>query len=320
MEVNLKYFGYYVIFKENSDINYSPIIKYNNKTMHLFDETLNGTLPIVEFIMHLPRITFDLYDIDESLIKASYDTPHIIILIPESKISILKEIYYEKTAIILSDNCSKSVKKECYNFSPVLGVYESKELTEKLIIESWKKISNINKSVEYNKVLDIEKHYFLHGKHMKALLLLYTSRQFGKVDKILYMIYNADDLERACSRIQLSNNTTLNTLVSMNINDVKSDNPKIKEIYTDIFDIEYKKFDVSIVITFPGVLKKQIKYEICDKELSPPEKNIIRVMGIHRAIARSGVLLELPNVTDELFEKYDQLEKRCKDGTNNKYI
>ena len=46
--------------------------------MHLLDDDLNGTLGAIEYIMHLPRNEFDVYDLDEEFMASSYDTPHTL--------------------------------------------------------------------------------------------------------------------------------------------------------------------------------------------------------------------------------------------------
>ncbi len=80
------------------------------------------------------------------------------------------------------------------------------------------------------------------------------------------------------------------------------------------------KFNISIVITFPGVSRLQTKYGPNSLVLSENERRVIRILGVHRAIARGGVLMELQCADEQLYRKYDELEQRCKEGTNNKYI
>jgi len=54
--------------------------------------------------------------------------------------------------------------------------------------------------------------------------------------------------------------------------------------------------------------------------LPDTERRAIRILGTHRATARSGVLIELPCANPELFQKLNELELRCRNGTNNQYI
>lgn len=55
-------------------------------------------------------------------------------------------------------------------------------------------------------------------------------------------------------------------------------------------------------------------------QLSDNEQRIIRILGVHRAIARNGILIELPCATEKMFQKYDTLEESCKNGTNNNFV
>ena len=86
------YFNYYVIFKSSGPNLDGPIISYsnaeaikvnNNGTMHLFDEDMYETLDAVEYLMHLPRNIYDVYNMDEGLMSSSYDTPHDITILPD---------------------------------------------------------------------------------------------------------------------------------------------------------------------------------------------------------------------------------------------
>lgn len=84
------YFTYFIVFKSNANGFSEPIVlfrnlesakKNNNGTMHLLDDDLNGTLSAIEYIMHLPRNEFDVYDLDEEFMASSYDTSHHIVLV-----------------------------------------------------------------------------------------------------------------------------------------------------------------------------------------------------------------------------------------------
>lgn len=94
----------------------------------------------------------------------------------------------------------------------------------------------------------------------------------------------------------------------------------VDKIYEDKYIFEASKFDISVVLTFSGISKLQMQYGASANILSENERRAIRIMGVHRAIARNGILIELPIANEELFRKYDELEQRCKNGTNNKYI
>lgn len=70
----------------------------------------------------------------------------------------------------------------------------------------------------------------------------------------------------------------------------------------------------------PGVPRRQVNYGGLANELPESEKKVIRLLGLHRAIAKEAVLVELPLIEKELFGKLDELEINCKNETNNKYV
>ena len=81
-------FSYLVIFK-SEETKYEGPISINptgNGTMHLLDDEMYPTVDALEFLLHMPRNIFDLYDIDENIMNASHDTPHHIILVPDKLI------------------------------------------------------------------------------------------------------------------------------------------------------------------------------------------------------------------------------------------
>lgn len=325
------YFTYFIVFKSNEDDFSGPIVLFvnseaakrnTNGTMHLLDDDLNGTLGAIEYIMHLPRTVFDIYDLDEEFMASLYDTPHKIVLIPDDEI-INHNIGNESPAMfILTEDCGRDIKRNCEKRKPLLGTYYIYELNQELIKKQWEKIwmSKRNNDFKFDKVKDIDIHFRLEGEKLKALPTLYSSRQFGTTNCALSEIFNCSDVEEKCIEIQCKNISNLNTLISMKKEGITCWNDKAEKVYKSEIVKQMYKFDISVVITFPGIHKLQTKYGLSARILSENEKRAIRIMGVHRAIARGGVLIELPCIQEELYRKYGELEQRCKDGTNNKYI
>lgn len=86
-----------------------------------------------------------------------------------------------------------------------------------------------------------------------------------------------------------------------------------------IYIKQVQKLDMNVVITFPGVSKQQIKYGV-SANLPEDEKRMIRIIGLHRAIARNGVLIELPCANELIYKKINEIELRCQQGANNRHI
>lgn len=325
------YFTYFVVFKSNDNGFSGPIVlfknlesaqKNNNGTMHLLDDDLNGTLGAIEYIMHLPRNEFDVYDLDEELMASSYDTPHQIVIVPDYVLINQKIDNIAPTMFILTEDCSKDIKNNCEKRNPLLGTYYIHELSQELIKKQWEKIwlSKRTNDFEVEAVKDINIHFRLEGEKLKALPALYISRQFGETNDLLSEIFNCSEIEKKCIDIQWKNISHLNTLILMKKKGITCWDDKADKVYHDEIVKQMYKFDISVVITFPGIPKLQKKYGLSASILSENEKQAIRIMGVHRAIARGGILMELPCAKEELYKKYGELEQRCKNGTNNKYI
>lgn len=80
--MDIETFTYLVVFNSKTQKYDGPILfeANGNGTMHLFDDEMYSIFDALEFVMHMPRNTFDMFNIDENLMDASHDTPHHIVL------------------------------------------------------------------------------------------------------------------------------------------------------------------------------------------------------------------------------------------------
>lgn len=325
----MEYYTYWIVFN-GSYGEYDPILHYgdlskmredNRGTMHLFDKNLETILPAVEYVMHMPRLELDLYDLDERTIDSAYDEPHNIIPIPDSLFIRLNGSMQKvaPTLIIYADNCDTRVEITSESMKPVLGYYKISELNTSLLKEQWLKLSKCAKQDGYEKISDIDNQYLLKGDYIKALPLLFLARQYKNVDETFQKIYNTSNVEKTCIELQWRQTTKQNTYMEIHrrgIHDIEG----AEKIYENIYLDEAKKLDMNVVITFPGVSKQQIKYGGVSANLPEVEKRIIRIMGLHRAIAKNGVLIELPCANEMIYKKINEIEIQCQQGTNNGHI
>ena len=325
----VEYYTYLIIFHGYYG-EYDPIMKYgslneirrdNIGTMHLFDENLVPILPGIEYVLHMPRLELDLYDLDEDFIDKVYDEPHNIVLIPDSIFFKLGKSMQKikPTLIIYADDCDDEVKNISSLFETILGCYKVCELNEKILKEHWVKLSDRLKQNEYNKISNISNQYFFKEEYLKALPLLFLARQYNNIDRILQQIYNSLNIKKECIEAHWRQNTKQSTLMEIHRRGI-FDFETVKKIYDDVYEKEAKKFNLNIVITFPGVPKQQIKYGGVSEILPENERRAIRIMGLHRAIANNGVLIELPCANEIIYKKVNEIEIRCQQGTNNAYI
>lgn len=312
-------FSYLVVFKSEATSYEGPIsfTPMGNDTMHLFDEEMYPTLDAIEFLLHMPRNVFDIYDIDEKLMNASHDTAHNIILLPDKLIELIPII--NVTMIVLTDNCTDDLKLKCKRFSPLIGIHFSKDLNNSLLKMLWEDLYKHCKLENYSEVKNIDVHFILRDEKLKALPTLFLSRQFGDINNFFERIYNSKNLEDSIIQSHWHYLTRLNTLISLGEQGVVTAE-ELSSKYEEQFDKEFKKIKVNTVITFPGIPKRQKKLSKNADNLSDYERRIIRIIGVHRAIARNGILIELPVASEKLFQEYDQLEKSCETGTNNKFV
>ena len=323
------YFNYYVIFKSSGPNLDGPIISYsnaeaikvnNNGTMHLFDEDMYETLDAVEYLMHLPRNIYDVYNMDEGLMSASYDTPHDITILPDFLVTKMR-FRTIPTMFVVTDNCDAAIKQVCESQKPLLGAFYSHELDEKLLEKLWMELWQKSKTEGETIVPDMDIQHILRDEYIKALPTLFYSRQFGRTDEFLSRIHNStNSVEEDCVAAHWNYTVHLKTLVSMQNQRNTEWNDLTEQIYIKEHEKATKEFGISVVITLPGIAKYQKKLGLSNDVLSEKEQRIIRIIGVHRAIARGGVLIELPYLNDSIFQKYNELEQRCKAGTNNKYV
>ncbi len=190
------YFIYVVIFHQRiSGEEYDPIV-FNNKLtrtlrnncIHLLDPDMIPILPILEYIMQLPRFDLDLVDLDERIIDKAWDEPHEIIIIPDS----LKDIDHNMWNKILG--CANSIfaTNEVdilgITFSPKLGIHKCSELDQNLLSEQWEQAFSIFQANIRNdgiKILDY-KPVYLSGKYLNSLPLLFFARQVNMIKQIKF--------------------------------------------------------------------------------------------------------------------------------------
>ena len=162
-------FSYLIVFK-SEELNHEGPISLKptgNGTMHLFDEEMYPTLDALEFLLHMPRNIFDMYDIDEKLMNASHDTSHDIIIVPDKLLEKLPNI--NATMVVLTDDCLEDIKMGCERFSTPLGVYYSKELNDALLKTLWNNLHEHYKLKGYAAVRNIDTQLILRDEYISKL-------------------------------------------------------------------------------------------------------------------------------------------------------
>lgn len=321
-----QYYKYIVLFKgEIEDIepilrvsDMSALKSINSGRMHLFDKSLTPILPAIEYCLHMPRTEMDTYDTDTEVLDKAYDVPQEILIMPDMGLSQFPFLF-QPTLIIYADDCSEEVKNKAKSLDAVLGAVSISDLSVKLLVKQWNILFDKRNLKNDEKLADIDKQYLLDGEKQLLLPALFTARQYGKADYVYNAVFNSVNIFETCADIiwnQLLHHNALMSCKDFN----GDDSAAFKAMFSKGMEKAEVDTRINVVITMPGVPQGQINYGGLTSNLPDDEKRAIKLLGIHRAIAKGALLVELPVAGKELFEKLNELEINCKQGTNNKYV
>lgn len=321
-----KYYRYMIIFRGDMEeiqpiviVNDLKKLRFDNQGhMHLFDDSLIPILPAVEYCLHMPRTELDTYDVDTRDMDNAYDVSHNIHIIPDT-MPYIEEKMPQYTFIIYADNCLESVKKSSQSSEVELGAISVSDLSPKSLKEHWEALF-IKRTNQYGERLkDIEKQFYLSGDKQLILPALANARQYEKVDDVYKKVFNSGNIFETCVYIiwnQLVHHNALMSCSSFS----GTDGDEFRKMYKEGEKNAQITTRVNVVITMPGVPRKQVKLGSLNQELNDGERKALRLLALHRAIAKEALIIEVPLVDNILFDKLNELEINCKNGTNNKYI
>lgn len=337
MDKNNPYYIYTIVF-HSTDSNQTISVSHENdmkESMHLLDPSVRDILPALEFVMNLPRDLYDYYEFLDSesscanleLLSAEYDASHIIRLIPDFQLKVfLEAAKYHEDLIVISDSCTDDVYTVCKKARenvPIIGV---KELNEQLLNKCWKSLRPIDDDGELLKLENIEDtHKFNLLNERKIVLLpgVFLSRRIGRDMKFQEEASKSNCLEYIVANEIFKYKVMLNTILIFDKNYQScgcAGEAQMQELLKNSNKEALDNSDFSVIITFPGVPKEQIRYGSSKQEINESELRAIRILGTHRAISRNGIVIELEMASSELFSLVAEMEKKCTDGTNNKHV
>lgn len=315
-------YKYVVIFHAKSNYigNYNPIINISNmrdfsygQTMHIWDDELNGIMPAIWYIMHLPRNAFDTSSCDIELIFHSHDEAHNIIVLPfydnediDNKLSLLID---DVTLIICEDDILSSVQNKYKNVKTSIGLVNISSLTSDLLQEHWKKLATQYHSMEKDTEMCLIDSSFrlMNESERKIIPLIPLANQFGYTNQLVQDIKEITS-KHNCNKYMLA--MTRRVLEICNAD-------KGLKVRTEKIVRESKLFrQLPMVITFPGTMKYQYNRFNRSDKLTIAENEVIQSLGIHRATAKKAIYLELDCVPQSMYTDLASLEEHCKNSRN----
>ena len=324
-------YRYYVIFESRTtDISkYQPIVKKhvgaytsrNNDTMHMWDSELDPIIPALWYILHLPRNGFDTVSCDIDLLMHSHDEPHNIIVMPyirEQK-SAIKKLVDDPAIIICADDIFQEINDIIGAENTTLGIYKISELSSELLRTHWDTLSNYFIAHEKSSepcVVDLN-FRLLKKDEREILPLVPLANQFGYTKQLIEEIEKLNKDNNHNRYVLAMHHRVLEVVheISKRDNCFKKYMERILR-ETPIF------FFVLLVITFPGTMGYQIRKFKRANELPENEREIIEILGLHRAAAKNALHISLDGVPQEMYTELARLEEHCKDARkiNNKYV
>ncbi len=315
-------FNYYVFFSEEHLVNdYQPIVHNFDEirfaqTTHIWDRNLDAIIPALWYILHLPRMGFDVLEMDIELVLRSHDEPHNIIPIPYCKNNIelqniINRNIVNPTLIICEDKIYDDVANDNTISKSVLNIVKISELSSELLHNHWNKLSNYIHGFDKDiKQCVVENSFRLTTQNERNILpLIPLANQLGYTHQIIEEI----------KEISLCNNSNMYVLAMRKriidtYNAYSNKNLHFKN-KTEKVLIENPNFNgVPLVVTMSGIMSHQIKKSGRIKELPDDEKEIINILGLHRALAKNAMYINIDSVSQEMFTELATLEEHCKDA------
>ena len=285
-----KYYSYMIIFRGDTE-EVQPIVGVcdleklrldNQGRMHMFDDLLNPILPAVEYCLHMPRIEMDTYDVDTRVLDNAYDVPHNICIIPDTA-PFIEQIMSQFTFIIYADNCMEHVKKLAQSRKCELVSMPVSELSQDSLKDHWKLLFDKRIAQNAERLEDIDKQFLLSWDKQLILPALATARQYGKVDVVYNKIFNSVDIFETCANViwnQLVHHNALMSCSSFS----GIDGDLFQKMFSESEKNAEKTTRVNVVITMPGIPRRQVKLGGLNPEVPFDEKKVIRLLALHAAI------------------------------------
>lgn len=332
-----EYYTYYLIFHGDYSEPYEPIIKLipgekpgSKDTMHLLDPNLTPILPAIAFVLQLPRLSLDLYSLPEDIIDKAYDEPHNICLIPDSGWDQMMDVgllsRMRPVMVIAAENCSDQVKRQVESLPGDILKFSVNELDEACLNYCWRYLQNrerIRKDESLELLIE-ERHYLLKGKNILAASAFFLTSQYGKLSELYQEIFNSTDVEESVFRklwnVQLHQDVLMEMRKRPDVETLRVSPEKFRSAQKECWEKLYQQECVNVVITVPGIPKVQIDRGGLSAVLPEEEKETLRLMAVHRAVAENAALIELPCLTSQYYQVLNELEISCQSANNGAYV
>lgn len=289
-------YDYFIVYKATpfSNCKYLsfPSTDYDySDTMHIWDVGLNTIIPAIKFLLQMPHTNLDLYKINSETFSFMKDETANYVFISSNVVEecIEKGRNLNPKLILYANECKHDAEKLLKKFKPILGICCVEDLSNSQLCLYWNtlldneddcNLTHLEKKNRFNEQL------LLSGELLQALPFLSVMQSFYRLNDLLKDLYQTPDKYSKC---------------------------------LEYFNSSFVK-DKNIVITFPGISQRQVKYFKLNAILPDEEATVIKYIGVHEALSKNALYIELPCANSILFKILNDLEVACQNNTNNKYV
>lgn len=322
------YLNYYVIFKSNMpEEKYLPICDpsklQSNPDVHLFDAELKNVLKAFWYCLYLPRTGLDLKDLNLETIKRGLYVPHSILPIPSYDVSNFASsdyvLEFPPTLVLCEDECYDEAKQFVAISGAKLGIAKISSISSEMLNNHWREIGDMMKDVKGEPRIPAEELSLLTHNKRYALTLYFLMNQSGIGDSLLSYIKNNNFKFMQWLKAGLNLYAKLNVLLEVSnyrLKERKNIELKFKEIEKKVLE----SVCIPLTITMAGTSSHNSFNNTRKKEIPELEREVINLIGTHRAISRNGILFDAGVIPAELFDELYKLENNCKINRNNRFI
>lgn len=323
-------FHYSVLYKTVQSESVPKVSSGTGMTAYGWNQNLDCVFPAVWYILHLPRIEFDVVHMDIELALHSHDEPHDIRLIAYPAAKFHEKLYMyglinSSTLLICPDDLYNTVMMDPCISHPPLGICRISDLSTELLHDHWRQLAALTQKEPF-----MRRNMPDAGECVIDLKFPLTSRTERSVIPLIPFANQLNlsrDVTENQKELTVSNHANRYVLYMRNIilqgyQRLAREEPGFREeMEKDV--LENQNFNgTPLVITLPGMLQQQSagkKYRTL--KLSENEAEAIALMGFHRASAKNALYISADSVTKGMLTDLMRLETHCaQDKIDNKYV
>ena len=316
---------YFVVFKggdvfnetENGALLFiNPAVDHDKLGGHLFDSEMEGIIPALNFILHLPKDLMDVMDINVESAYFSYknrlNLPHNIIILPNTCLDMIEKLRQNSAHnafLFYEDLCTEEIAKLDWN--DYINIVPVSKLSNEKLKECWHLLGE--KAQAFRGESYPDRFEIFSGDRICLLPALFvanhlgTSKKFFEINdtgievykKAYFFLYNAYIHIQYLYERETNQNINKEACLC-----------KLRRCTT-----------LPIVLSMMGrpVYQKRLGGQETQM-ISQVERDVCRFISTHRACAIGGAVIEIEDVTNELFILLEQMETHCRGAISNKYI